>query len=670
MCGIFGVVYGSDAAITPEFAGRVVEKLFRASETRGREAAGMALFNGESIDVLKQAGSVSDFLANPKYRELMDGALASYQANRSADRRVALALAGHSRLVTNGLQSTQENNQPVIAGGGVGIHNGIIVNEGELWNQHPEYDRLAEVDTEVLVNLVRGHFGSSGDIVEATRRTFDEIRGSASIAFFMEDLENLLLATNTGSLFMVSNERGTFLAFASERYILKQLKEDAGLEAQLGPCEIEQVKAGCGLLVSLKDVSTHSFNSLGGLSESKGSGASSKDSSPAAKTNGTAEKLVAPKLDDRRFQIIDHTRGRKDLRRCTKCILPESYPFMNFDEHGVCHYCRNWRKITVKGEQALRDFVEPYRSKDGSPDVIVAFSGGRDSAYGLHYVKQELGMNPVAFTYDWGMVTDLARRNQARICGKLGVEHIVRSANIAKKRRYIRKNVEAWLKKPELGMVTLLTAGDKEFYHYARELRKETGIKLVIFCAGNMIEDTPYKTGLCGVLEKDHGMTLTGLKLKDEMGLLWYYAKNYLKNPAYFNESMLDTLNAYYQTFVVKDDFLYLYHYLRWDERTIVDTIRREYDWEVAKDTTSTWRIGDWTAAFYNYIYDTIAGWTEDEVMLSNFIREGEKTREEALELAEDYRKPRLPTIREYAQAVGFNCEEALSLINAAPKAY
>src|SRR5437899_10009127 len=115
---------------------------------------------------------------------------------------------------------------------------------------------------------------------------------------------------------------------------------------------------------------------------------------------------------------------------------------MDFDEKGGCRYCRNWRRIQPKGRDALLKAVEPYRSKDGKPDVIVAFSGGRDSSYGLHYVKNELKMNPVAFTYDWGMVTDLARRNQARICGKLGVEHILRSANIQAKRRYIRKNVE------------------------------------------------------------------------------------------------------------------------------------------------------------------------------------------------------------------------------------
>jgi hypothetical protein len=285
-------------------------------------------------------------------------------------------------------------------------------------------------------------------------------------------------------------------------------------------------------------------------------------------------------------------------------------------------------------------------------------------------VKTELKMNPVAFTYDWGMVTDLARRNQARICGKLGIEHILRSADIQKKRRYIRKNVEAWLKKPELGMVTLFTAGDKEFYHHARQLRKETGIKLVIFSTGNMIEDTPYKTGLCGIDEDDHGMTLTGLSFKNEMALLWYYAKNYLKNPAYLNESIWDTFFAYWSTFVVKDDFLYLFHYLPWTEEEIVGTIRREYDWEVATDTKSTWRIGDGSAAFYNYIYSTICGWTEDEVMLSNQIREGQFSREEAQRRAAEYSKPRFPSIREYSQLVGFNCEEALTVINGAPKMY
>ena len=78
-------------------------------------------------------------------------------------------------------------------------------------------------------------------------------------------------------------------------------------------------------------------------------------------------------------------------------------------------------------------------------NLLVGVSGGRDSIYGLHYIKTVLGLNPVAYTYDWGMVTDLARRNVSRICGKLGIEHILVSADIPQKREYIRKNVDAWL---------------------------------------------------------------------------------------------------------------------------------------------------------------------------------------------------------------------------------
>lgn len=661
MCGIFGIVCRRESSLSSDHAARLVKGLLEASKTRGREAAGLAVHNGDAIEVLKQAGSVEDLLANPRFEDLLTRSLDGFDARRKSGKGASLAITGHSRLVTNGFQSNDDNNQPVINRGSVGIHNGIVVNDRAIAGARPQIQLSSEVDSELLVGLLRSEYDECGDLIEAARRTFETIEGSASLSMFFDVLPCLLLATNTGSLFTASDEQSSFVIFASERFILQRLIESQDLRRHFSTLRLRQVTAGHALAIHLDppdadvdpivpfDLQRVDSARLNGVFQRAGSAAS----------GGTG-----------RAKVVDLTRRAAGLKRCVRCILPETYPFMDFDAAGVCRYCRNWRRIQVKGPEALRAAVEPYRSSDGSPDVIVAFSGGRDSSYGLHYVKKVLGMNPVAFTYDWGMVTDLARRNQARLCGKLGVEHILRSADIAKKRRYVRKNVEAWLKQPELGMVTLFTAGDKEFYHYARELRRETGIKLVIFCTGNMIEDTPYKTGLCGIREDDHGMTLTGLSRRNEMALLWYYFKHYLKNPGYWNESLRDTLNAYWQTFVVKDDFLYLFHYLDWREEEIVGTIRREYDWEVATDTTTTWRIGDGTAPFYNYIYQTIAGFTEDEVMLSNMIREGHLTREQAALRAAEYGKPRLPSIREYAQLAGFNCEEALNVINAAPKLY
>jgi hypothetical protein len=56
--------------------------------------------------------------------------------------------------------------------------------------------------------------------------------------------------------------------------------------------------------------------------------------------------------------------------------------------------------------------------------------------------------------------------------------------------------------------------------------------------------------------------------------------------------------------------------------------------------------------------------------MLSNMIREGHLTREEAEARAEDYRKPRWHSLREYFQLIGLQAEEALSIVNSAPKLY
>jgi glutamine---fructose-6-phosphate transaminase (isomerizing) len=662
MCGIFGVICSSDRAADRQLARELSISLLHHSETRGREAVGVAIHDGAQIHVLKQAGSVTDFLAEGKFHRLIDSVIAAGKPGRP------IAITGHSRLATNGAQSNGDNNQPVITHGTVALHNGIVVNDRQLTERYPGIAPQGELDSEVLAALLRTKLDGSRNLVAATRATFAEIEGSASLAMLFDDLDTMLLATNTGSLFQVTialDGDHSVLLFASERFILQRVIEDKAIIARLGdveprrrgrdphddqrePIALEQIRAGHALAIALDGKTRRAFTLVAGPGG---------DDAPIAPNGHTVE-------------IVDHSSRIDRLRRCTRCILPETYPFIGFDEHGVCRYCRKWKAIQPKGEQALLDAVAPYRSKDGSPDVIVAFSGGRDSSYGLHYVKRVLEMNPVAFTYDWGMVTDLARRNQARLCGALGVEHIIRSADITAKRRYVRKNVEAWLKKPELGMVTLLMAGDKEFYQHARQLRKETGIKLVIFCTGNMIEEASYKTGLMGFAQDDDNMVLTKMSRRDKLAMLWYFAKNYARNPAYINESLIDTANAFWQTFVVKDDFLYLYHYLPWHEDTIVGTIRREYNWETATDTTTTWRIGDGTAAFYNYIYGTMAGFTEDEAMLSNMVREGYIDRDEAMRRGREYSKPRWPSIREYAQLVGFSAEEALQIINAAPKLY
>ncbi len=130
-----------------------------------------------------------------------------------------------------------------------------------------------------------------------------------------------------------------------------------------------------------------------------------------------------------------------------------------------------------------------------------------------------LKLNPIAFTYDWGMVTDLARRNIARVCGKLGVENILVSADISWKRENIRKNILAWLKKPHLGMVPLFMAGDKFFYYYTDQVKKQTGISLNIWGI-NPLENTDFKVGFLGVPPDHHKERIYSLSSKRKLKLI------------------------------------------------------------------------------------------------------------------------------------------------------
>ncbi len=346
-------------------------------------------------------------------------------------------------------------------------------------------------------------------------------------------------------------------------------------------------------------------------------------------------------------------------------------PFIKFDAQGICNYCHNYKiRNKPKPKEELFKLVEPYRRPENELDCIVPFSGGRDSCYGLHLIVNELKMKPITYTYDWGMVTDLGRRNISRMCAQLGVENIIVAADISQKRKNIRMNLEAWLRSPHLGMMAMLTAGDKHFFRHVETIKKQTGIDINLWGV-NPLEVTHFKTGFLGIepdFEEKRVYSHGALKQ------LRYHAKRFMamtESLGYFNTSLWDTLSGeYYRSFTEKQDYYHIFDYWRWDEDIVNDTLLGEYEWEKALDTPTTWRIGDGTAAFYNYVYYTIAGFTEHDTFRSNQIREGQMTREKALELLKEENKPRYQNIRWYLDTLGMDYERVIKIVNRTPKLY
>ena len=270
----------------------------------------------------------------------------------------------------------------------------------------------------------------------------------------------------------------------------------------------------------------------------------------------------------------------------------------------------------------------------------------------------------MTFTYDWGMLTDLARRNIARLCGQLGIQNILVSADIKTKRENIRNNVSAWLKKPDLGMVPLFMAGDKHFFRVVNQLKRQTGIALDLWCA-NPLENTDFKSGFCGVKPDFDKRRVDYLSMGRKTQMAAYYAMQFLKNPGYLNHSLIDTFGAflaYY--FEPRRDFYFIFDHFIWNEDKVNETLIAGYDWETSPDSTSTWRIGDGTAPFYNYIYMTARGFSEFDTFRSNQIREGMMTREQALESIVVENRPRIESLYWYLDTIDLDFNDTIRRIN------
>jgi hypothetical protein len=238
------------------------------------------------------------------------------------------------------------------------------------------------------------------------------------------------------------------------------------------------------------------------------------------------------------------------------------------------------------------------------------------------------------------------------------------------KRENIRKNVTAWLKNPVLGMIPLFMAGDKYFFYYTDRLKKQTDINLNIWGI-NHLENTDFKIGFAGLPPKFDKERIYSLSIINQMKLFGFVGKNILQSPGYINQSIIDSLGSFAVRYMSpKKDYYHLFDYYKWDENEINNLLANQYGWEKAIDTDSTWRIGDGTASFYNYIYYTVAGFSEFDTFRSNQIREGMIDRASALELVNKENLPRYETLRWYLEIIGVDFEKAIKKVNSINKLY
>ena len=537
-------------------------------------------------------------------------------------------ILGIGRLITNG----NNDNQPYKKNKIIVFHNGIVLNDKELFLKE-KLLRNNNIDTEIIAALAEKYLDKN-NIENTIKIILSKCEGMISSAICFTELGKLVLFTNNGSLYYA--EKKGLKYFSSEAYHLKKL----------GCINIEKVIKNFKIIdipkCKREKIEENNFS--------------------------IKRRHLLPEKKYSKFEknLLNYT--KPILVRCTKCLLPHTMPFIKFDSNGVCNYCLNYdKKNKPRNILELKKIVKKFKNGNNN-DCIVPFSGGRDSSFGLHLIVKELELNPITYTYDWGMTSDIGRKNISLMCSKLGIENIIVAADIKKKRENIKKNVEAWLKNPHLGMISLFTAGDKHFYQFVENIKKETGINLNIW-GSSPYEITHFKSGYLGIKPDFFSKGVYSRGILKQLNYQYLRFKQMFKNPYYFNSSLWDTiLGEYYRSIKSKSFYHYIFDYWKWDEEEIEKVLVEKYDWILAEDTKTSWRIGDGTASFYNYIYYTVAGFTEHDTFRSNQIREGVISRDQGLKLIEKDNIPRYESINEYFDLIGVDFEYAIKTINKIPK--
>ena len=123
-----------------------------------------------------------------------------------------------------------------------------------------------------------------------------------------------------------------------------------------------------------------------------------------------------------------------DIQWCAKCVYPSSSAVpLTFDDAGVCSGCHvhNQRKQIDWDERLamLLEDIEPYRKSSGY-ECVIGVSGGKDSYWQVHFVKEKLGLTPLLVTYNGNNYLDVGWRNLMRMKEIFAVDHIIYSPSV------------------------------------------------------------------------------------------------------------------------------------------------------------------------------------------------------------------------------------------------
>ncbi len=341
------------------------------------------------------------------------------------------------------------------------------------------------------------------------------------------------------------------------------------------------------------------------------------------------------------------------MKRCARCLLPETHETLVLDEHGICNICRdqgvkneiNW---TIKLKQ-LDDLVDEYKGQYRY-DCLVPFSGGKDSTWTLYYLmKRYPDLKPLVVRFNHGFLRPKLRDNSDKVFRKLGVD--------------VHDFSPSWKVVQKLMLEAFLEKGDfcwhchTGIFAYPMQVALKEQVPL-IFWGEPSAEYTAYysydqpeqvdeerfnRFVNLGISAQDMLIRLDGLLDERDLEPFRYPDLTDLKNLGYRS--------------------VCLGSYIPWDVKMQVNKIREELDWqgdlvENVPEHYNYEKIECWMQGVRDYIKFIKRGYTRPTHLAAIDLRNNRISHEEARAMIKKYEGKRPPSLDLFLEYVGIDEEE------------
>lgn len=344
------------------------------------------------------------------------------------------------------------------------------------------------------------------------------------------------------------------------------------------------------------------------------------------------------------------------LKRCTRCIMPETQQSIVFNEEGICNACR---QIELKEkidwetrEKELIELIGQYRGRY-SYDCIVPFSGGKDSTFTLYALVRKYGLKPLVVSFDHGFLRPRILENRVKTVKELGVDILTFRPN--------------WKVVKKLMLESLKRKGDfcwhchTGVFAYPMQIAVKFNIPLIFWGEPSAEYTSYYSYDQPEEVDEERFNKITTLGITADDMFKFLRGSVTERDLEPFRYPSLKDLRA------INCRSICLGSYIHWDARRQAEIIRKElgWQWDIVEGIPKSYGYQKIECMLYgmrDYLLFIKKGFGRTAHLVSIDIRSQRLSREEGLRLAEEYDGKRPASMDWFLDMLGITEKEFMDI--------